>query len=192
MRKIQNEVSNKLGLVLAFAAIADNHDPHNPRRGGEEENDKLPNDIIPEADKRPQPENRDEDQPEIDENNPPISPRDMDMPAESVEQIEEEEKEEEEISQYPEEDYEEEEEEDSEEEDDEEYNDSNPESSPKPKTFDDRDFNNDRNERRNQQDLFEQEEEEEEEDDMFDDDDYRDNPAGNSELDDRQRGKLDI
>ncbi|WP_293933612.1 hypothetical protein [Sphingobacterium sp. UBA6645] len=187
MRKIQNEVSNKLGLILAFAAIADNHDPHNPRRGGEEENDKLPNDIIPEADKRPQPENRDEDQPEIDENNPPVSPRDMDMPAESVEQIEEEE----EISQYPEEDYEEEEEEDSEE-DDEEYNDSNPESSPKPKTFDDRDFNNDRNERRNQQDFFEQEEEEEEEDDMFNDDDYRDNPAGNSDLDDRQRGKLDI
>lgn len=188
MRKTQIDVSNKLGLILAFAAVADNHDPHNPRRGGEEENDKLPNDIIPEADKRPQPENRDEDQPEIDENNPPVSPRDMDMPAESVEQIEEEE----EISQYPQEDYEEEEEEGSEEEEDEEYNDSNPESSPKPKTFDDRDFNNDRNERRNQQDLFEQEEEEEEEDDMFDDDDYRDNPAGNSDLDDRQRGKLDI
>ncbi|MCT1524973.1 hypothetical protein [Sphingobacterium hotanense] len=187
MRKIQIDVSNKLGLILAFAAVADNHDPHNPRRGGEEENDKLPNDIIPEADKRPQPENRDEDQPEIDENNPPVSPRDMDMPAESVEQIEEEE-----ITQYSDEEYEEEEEEGSEEEDDEEYNDSNPESSPKPKTFDDRDFNNDRNERRNQQDLFEQEEEEEEEDDMFDDDDYRDNPAGNSELDDRQRGKLDI
>lgn len=187
MRKIQIDVSNKLGLILAFAAVADNHDPHNPRRGGEEENDKLPNDIIPEADKRPQPENRDEDQPEIDENNPPVSPRDMDMPAESVEQIEEEE-----ITQYPDEEYEEEEEEGSEEEEDEEYNDSNPESSPKPKTFDDRDFNNDRNERRNQQDLFEQEEEEEEEDDMFDDDDYRDNPAGNSELDDRQRGKLDI
>lgn len=187
MRKIQIDVSNKLGLILAFAAVADNHDPHNPRRGGEEENDKLPNDIIPEADKRPQPENRDEDQPEIDENNPPVSPRDMDMPAESVEQIEEEE-----ITQYPDEEYEEEEEEDSEEEEDEEYSDSNSESSPKPKTFDDRDFNNDRNERRNQQDLFEQEEEEEEEDDMFDDDDYRDNPAGNSELDDRQRGKLDI
>lgn len=185
MRKTQIDVSTKLGLILAFAAIADNHDPHNPRRGGEEENDKLPNDIIPEADKRPQPENRDEDQPEIDENNPPVSPRDMDMPAESVEQIEEEE-----ITQYPDEEYEE--EEDSEEEEDEEYSDSNSESSPKPKTFDERDFNNDRNERRNQQDLFEQEEEEEEEDDMFDDDDYRDNPAGNSELDDRQRGKLDI
>lgn len=185
MRKIKNDASTKLGLILAFAALADHHNPNRPNRGSEEENDKLPNDIIPEADKRPQPENRDEDQPEIDENNPPVSPRDMDMPAESVEQIEEEE-----ITQYPDEEYAEEEEEDEEEE--EEYSGTNPESSAKPKTFDDRDFNNDRNERRNQQDLFEQEEEEEEEDDMFDDDDYRDNPAGNSELDDRQRGKLDI
>ncbi|WKK59827.1 hypothetical protein [Sphingobacterium sp. BN32] len=186
MRKIKNDASTKLGLILAFAALADNHNPNRPNRGSEEENDKLPNDIIPEADKRPQPENRDEDQPEIDENNPPVSPRDMDMPAESVEQIEEEE-----ITQYPDEEYAEEEEEEDEEEE-EEYSGTNPESSAKPKTFDDRDFNNDRNERRNQQDLFEQEEEEEEEDDMFDDDDYRDNPAGNSELDDRQRGKLDI
>ncbi|WP_312136530.1 hypothetical protein [Sphingobacterium sp.] len=184
MRKIKNDASTKLGLILAFAALADNHNPNRPNRGSEEENDKLPNDIIPEADKRPQPENRDEDQPEIDENNPPVSPRDMDMPAESVEQIEEEE-----ITQYPDEEYAEEQEE---EEEEEEYSGTNPESSAKPKTFDDRDFNNDRNERRNQQDLFEQEEEEEEEDDMFDDDDYRDNPAGNSELDDRQRGKLDI
>lgn len=188
MRKIKNDASTKLGLILAFAALADNHNPNRPNRGSEEENDKLPNDIIPEADKRPQPENRDEDQPEIDENNPPVSPRDMDMPAESVEQIEEEE-----ITQYPDEEYaEEEKEEEEDEEEEEEYSGTNPESSAKPKTFDDRDFNNDRNERRNQQDLFEQEEEEEEEDDMFDDDDYRDNPAGNSELDDRQRGKLDI